>query len=127
MARPLASGTLTRWRRVLAHATAVESDGVRGPDTRLEVLMPFRLLTVAFGAALLGGWVATAVKPVAAEPAQVQPRLVVVPARIQGTAVPGRFAFIRDTQSGACWLSVANPSGDVALASAPTGNCEPTK
>ena len=89
--------------------------------------MTFRLLTVAFGAALLGGWVATAVNPVAAQPAQAQPRLAVMPARIQGSAVPGRFAFIRDTQSGACWLSVANPSGDVALASAPTVSCEPTQ
>jgi hypothetical protein len=89
--------------------------------------MPFRLLTVAFGAALLGGWVATAVNPVAAQPAQAQPRLAVVPARIQGSTVPGRFAFIRDAQSGACWLSVVNPSGEVALASAPAGICEPAK
>ncbi len=90
--------------------------------------MSFRLVTVAGGAALLGGLVTTAVRPVAAEPPQASPaRLAVVPARIQGSTVPGRFAFIRDTQSGSCWLSVVNPSGDVALAAAPAGSCEATK
>jgi hypothetical protein len=89
--------------------------------------MRIRLLSVAFGAALLGGLVATAVHPLTAQPAQGQPRLAVLPTRIQGSAVPGRFALIRDTQSGACWLSVVNASGDVALAAAPAGICEQTK
>ena len=89
--------------------------------------MQFRLLTVAFGAALLGGLVATAVHPVAAQLTQAQARLAVVPARIQGSAVPGRFMFIRDIPTGTCWLSVVNSSGDVALASAPTGTCESPK
>ena len=41
--------------------------------------MQFRLLTVAFGAALFGGLVATAVHPVAAQLTQAQARLAVVP------------------------------------------------
>ena len=87
----------------------------------LEVLMQVRLLTVALGAAIFGGLVATASQPAAAQLAQR--RLTVVQATTDSKALPGRFMFVRDSQSGGCWLAVANASGDTSVASAPEQAC----
>lgn len=84
--------------------------------------MEIRLLTVAVGAALFGGLVATAIQPAAAQLAVR--RLSVTQVTTDSKALSGRFMFVRDSQSGGCWLAVANAAGDASVAAAPEQACQ---
>lgn len=81
-----------------------------------------RLMLVGFGAAVFGGLLATAIQPMAAQLAAR--RLSVTPATADSKLIPGRFMFVRDSQSGGCWLAIANASGDTSLAVAPDQACQ---
>jgi hypothetical protein len=89
----------------------------------LEVPLQIRLLTVAFVAVIFGGLVATTIQPVAAQ--LTVRRLSVTQATVDSKVVSGRFMFIRDSQSGGCWLAVAN-TGDTSIAAAPDQACQGT-
>ena len=84
--------------------------------------MQIRLLTVAFGAAMFGGLLATAIQSTAAQ--QVLPRLSFTQVTSNSKVLAGPFVFIRDSQSGGCWLAVANASGDASVAVAPEQACQ---
>jgi hypothetical protein len=84
--------------------------------------MHSRLLVVGFGAALFGGLLATAIQPAAAQ--LIARRLSVTPVTADSKLVSGRFMFIRDSQSGGCWLAAANASGDTSIAVAPDQACQ---
>jgi hypothetical protein len=84
--------------------------------------MRSRFLIVGFGAAVFGGLLATALQPAGAQLAAR--RLSVTPVTADTKLIPGRFMFIRDAQSGGCWLAVANASGDASIAAAPDQACQ---